>query len=144
MDIRKVKKLIELLEESQLAELEIREGEESIRISRGTVVVPATMPPAAGPAAAPTPDDTESPGDELPSGHAVSSPMVGTFYDAPSPETKPFVEIGSVIREGDTLCIIEAMKIFNEIEADRSGAVRAIMKKSGEPVEYGETLFIID
>ena len=145
MDIRKVKKLIELLEESQLAELEIREGEESIRISRGTVVVPATMPPAAGP----TPDaaasaGTESPGDELPSGHAVTSPMVGTFYDAPSPEAKPFVEIGSVIREGDTLCIIEAMKIFNEIEADRSGAVRAIMKKSGEPVEYGETLFIID
>ena len=145
MDIRKVKKLIELLEESQLAELEIREGEESIRISRGTVVVPPTMPAAA----APTPDSTagegtKSPGDELPSGHAVSSPMVGTFYGAPSPDAKPFVEIGSVVSEGDTLCIIEAMKIFNEIEADRSGAIRAIAKKGGDPVEYGETLFIID
>ena len=155
MDIRKVKKLIEMLEESSLAEIEIREGEEAIRISRASStgaqhvvhmtapaapaaapqVAPAATPaaPAAAPAAAPTP-----------AGHAVTSPMVGTFYRASSPEAKAFVEVGSQVGIGDTLCIIEAMKMMNEIEADKAGVVKAILKENGQPVEYGEALFIIE
>jgi acetyl-CoA carboxylase biotin carboxyl carrier protein len=151
MDIRKVKKLIEMLEESSLSEIEIREGEEAIRISRassgGTQVVhmaPAPMhaPPHAAPAAA-TGAAAPAPAAE-PAGHAVISPMVGTFYRAASPESKSFVDVGSQVNVGDTLCIIEAMKMMNEIESDKAGVVKAILKENGQPVEYGETLFIIE
>ncbi len=146
MDIRKVKKLIEMLEESSLSEIEIREGEEAIRISRGssggTQVVhmaPAPMhaAPHAAPAATPAPAAP-------PAGHAVISPMVGTFYRAASPEAKSFVDVGSQVNVGDTLCIIEAMKMMNEIESDKAGVIKAILKENGQPVEYGETLFIIE
>lgn len=151
MDIRKIKKLIEMLEESGLAEIEIREGEESIRISRASPAAPATEhapAPAApnasadaapAPIAAPTPPESK-----IPPGHVVASPMVGTFYRASSPGTPPFVEIGSRVNPGDTLCIIEAMKMLNEIEADRAGVVQAILKENGQPVEYGEALFVIE
>jgi acetyl-CoA carboxylase biotin carboxyl carrier protein len=151
MDIRKVKKLIEMLEESSLSEIEIREGEEAIRISRassgGTQVVhmaPAPMhaAPHAAPAAA-TAAAAPAPAAE-PAGHAVISPMVGTFYRAASPESKSFVDVGSQVNVGDTLCIIEAMKMMNEIESDKAGVVKAILKENGQPVEYGETLFIIE
>jgi acetyl-CoA carboxylase biotin carboxyl carrier protein len=151
MDIRKVKKLIEMLEESSLSEIEIREGEEAIRISRassgGTQVVhmtPAPMhaAPHAAPAAA-TGAAAPAPAAE-PAGHAVISPMVGTFYRAASPESKSFVDVGSQVNVGDTLCIIEAMKMMNEIESDKAGVVKAILKENGQPVEYGETLFIIE
>lgn len=153
MDIRKVKKLIELLENSQLAEIEIKEGEEAIRISRASSAAPAaapiaTMPVAAAPApasaAAAPADDDEPAQNNVPDGHMVTSPMVGTFYASPSPEAKNFVEVGSKVKVGDTLCIIEAMKIFNEIEADKAGTVIAILKENGEPAEFGETLFVIE
>ncbi len=147
MDIRKVKKLIEMLEESCLAEIEIREGEESIRISRASSVIPNTFAAATpGVAAAPVPAAAETPSesDEIAGGHAVTSPMVGTFYRTPSPKASPFVEIGSQVSVGDTLCIIEAMKMMNEIEADRAGVIRNILKENGQPVEYGEALFVID
>ena len=151
MDIRKVKKLIELLEESDVAEIEIHEGEESVRISRhGSLPVaaaaPAIMPQAPAPtpqapvAAAPSTDDTA---EEI-EGHAVRSPMVGTFYRSPSPGSKPFVEVGQQVSVGDTLCIIEAMKILNQIESDKSGTVKQILVENGEPVEYNEPLYIID
>ena len=152
MDIRKVKKLIEMLEESSLAEIEIREGEEAIRISRASStgaqhVVHMTAPaapaaPAAAPAGAAAP--TTAPAAPVPTGHAVTSPMVGTIYRASSPEAKAFVEVGSQVSIGDTLCIIEAMKMMNEIEADKAGVVKAILKENGQPVEYGEALFIIE
>ncbi|MDE2234861.1 MAG: acetyl-CoA carboxylase biotin carboxyl carrier protein [Gammaproteobacteria bacterium] len=150
MDIRKVKKLIELLEESGIAEIEITEGEESVRISRyggGAQVsnpsaAPAVMLPAATlPAAATAP---APPAAELPSGHAVKSPMVGTFYRSASPGAKPFVEVGSVVKEGDILCIIEAMKMMNQIEADKAGSVKAILANNGDPVEFGQPLVIIE
>ncbi len=152
MDIRKVKKLIEMLEASHLGEIEIREGEESIRISRGSsaahVSAAAPVPVAAAPSAvpAPAPAATAEPAaaKAMPSGHPVSSPMVGTFYRAPSPDAQPFVEVGTSVSVGDPLCIIEAMKMLNEIEADRAGVVKAILKENGQPVEYGETLFIIE
>ena len=155
MDIRKVKKLIEMLEESSLAEIEIREGEEAIRISRASStgaqhVVHMTAPAAsAAPAAAPAAPagaaaPTAAPAAPVPTGHAVTSPMVGTFYRASSPEAKAFVEVGSQVSIGDTLCIIEAMKMMNEIEADKAGVVKAILKENGQPVEYGEALFIIE
>src|SRR5512134_940849 len=156
MDIRKVKKLIEMLEESSLAEIEIREGEEAIRISRsptGTPVVhmtpahiaphhaaPAAAPAAAAPATAPAAEPVV----EAPAGHAVASPMVGTFYRSSAPGSAPFVDIGSQVKVGDTLCIIEAMKMMNEIESDKAGVVKAILKENGQPVEYGEALFIIE
>ncbi|PVV16357.1 MAG: acetyl-CoA carboxylase, biotin carboxyl carrier protein [gamma proteobacterium symbiont of Ctena orbiculata] len=155
MDIRKVKKLIELLEESDVAEIEIHEGEESVRISRqssmsATVAIPS-MPPqaavapvpvaaAAAPAATPEP---QAAADEI-QGHSVNSPMVGTFYRSPSPGSKPFVEEGQTVAVGDTLCIIEAMKILNQIESDKAGTVKKIMVENGQPVEYNEPLFIID
>ncbi|MDA8361690.1 MAG: acetyl-CoA carboxylase biotin carboxyl carrier protein [Gammaproteobacteria bacterium] len=150
MDIRKVKKLIEMLEASNLGELEIREGEESIRISRGSSVTMVAPGPAAAvaPAQAPAPvaAAVAAPAEAHPvqTGHPVTSPMVGTFYRAPSPDAQPFVEVGSTVGVGDPLCIIEAMKMLNEIEADRAGVVRAILKENGQPVEYGETLFIIE
>jgi acetyl-CoA carboxylase biotin carboxyl carrier protein len=149
MDIRKVKKLIEMLEESSLAEIEINEGEESIRISRASSVVPQ-MPmqapvmaaPVAAPAAAEAPKaESETATVE---GHSVTSPMVGTFYRASSPGAKPFVEVGQQVNVGDTLCIIEAMKMLNEIEADKAGVVKAILKENAQPVEYGEALFVIE
>ena len=152
MDIRKVKKLIELLEESDVAEIEIHEGEESVRISRASAVaVPqvASAPSvvAAAPQAAPAPA-AASPAAEParpkePEGHVIHSPMVGTFYRAPSPGAKVFVEEGQMVSVGDTLCIIEAMKILNQIESDKSGKVLEILVENGQPVEYNEPLFVI-
>ena len=150
MDIRKVKKLIEMLEESSLAEIEIREGEESIRISRtssgGAPVVTTTAAPAPAPAATTGGGQEAAPAKAaaIPAGHVVSSPMVGTLYRAPSPGAKNFVEIGSQVNVGDTLCIIEAMKMMNEIEADKAGTIKTILKDNGQPVEYGEALFVIE
>ncbi len=154
MDIRKVKKLIELLEESNISELEIREGEESVRISRGQTAVasylPAHMPmpmmPPPMPAAAPvaTAAGAAAPAeDTIPKGHHVTAPMVGTFYRAPSPGAKSFVEVGQSVRQGDTLCIIEAMKMLNQIESDKDGTIAAILAENGQPVEYGQPLFVI-
>lgn len=147
MDIRKVKKLIELLEESDIAELEIHEGEESVRISRisqtATQVV-AAAPMAAPVAAAPAPVAETPAGEPEISGHKVISPMVGTFYRSASPGSSPFVEVGQSINVGDTLCIIEAMKLLNQIEADKAGTVKAILADNGEPIEYGQTLFVIE
>jgi acetyl-CoA carboxylase biotin carboxyl carrier protein len=158
MDIRKVKKLIELLEESGVSEIEIKEGEESVRISRHpTGVVHAFAAPpayaapapaaaaagapagaASGPAAAAAPAATHAP-DSI-----VTAPMVGTFYSAPAPGAKPFVEIGSEVKPGDVLCIIEAMKMMNQIESDKAGRVVSVLAKNGDPVEFGQTLFIIE
>ena len=154
MDIRKVKKLIELLEESGIAELEIKEGEESVRISRYPtgvpVQMPGAMPPAIQPssatltAAAPaTSGPPAPPVSEVPEGHKVLCPMVGTYFAAPSPNAEPFVKIGDEVNAGDTLCIIEAMKMMNQIEADVSGQITAIQAENGEPVEFGQVLFII-
>ncbi len=150
MDIRKIKKLIEMLEESNLGEIEIKEGEESIRISRAGSAAPAAQwmhapapAPAATPvAAAPLPAAPAAP--SLPAGHMVTSPMVGTFYRSPSPSAASFVEVGSQVKVGDTLCIIEAMKILNTIESDKAGTVKAILKENGQPVEFGEPLFVIE
>ena len=150
MDIRKVKKLIELLEESQVAEIEIHEGEESVRISRMPQGVPAqtfvqappammAAPAAAAPVAAPAAAEPA-----VPEGHTVDSPMVGTFYEAASPGAKPFVDVGQQVNAGDTLCIIEAMKMLNQIEADKSGKVTARLVENGQPVEFGQALFVID
>ena len=148
MDIRKVKKLIELLEESNIAEIEIHEGEESVRISRtGSAAPPAYYPPPAmlaAPAAAPAVAVAEAAAEPaVPAGHNVTSPMVGTFYEAPSPGAKPFVEVGQTVSEGDTLCIIEAMKMLNQIEADKAGKISAKLVENGQPVEYGQTMFVI-
>ncbi|MDZ7805399.1 acetyl-CoA carboxylase biotin carboxyl carrier protein [Thiohalophilus sp.] len=152
MDIRKVKKLIELLEESGVAEIEIKEGEESVRISRTGPNAPMMMqaPPQPAPAAAPAPVPAPAPAaaaesDEptLPEGHVVKSPMVGTFYRAPSPGASAFVEVGQQVNAGDTLCIIEAMKLLNQIEADKSGTIKAVLVENGQPVEYDEPLFVI-
>ena len=154
MDIRKVKKLIELLEESEVAEIEIHEGEESVRISRmpqGVAAAPQVIqaaPMAAPPAAVPAPaaaEPTPAAAEEaVPQGHTVDSPMVGTFYEAPSPGAKPFVEVGQQVSPGDTLCIIEAMKMLNQIEADKAGKVTARLVENGQPVEFGQSLFVID
>jgi len=146
MDIRKVKKLIELLEESQIAEIEIHEGEESVRISR----LQAAAPVAAAPVAYAAPASVSAaPAESLPAepakpeGHTVTSPMVGTFYEASSPGAKPFVEIGQQVNVGDTLCIIEAMKMLNQIEADKAGTISARLVENGQPVEFGQSLFVI-
>jgi acetyl-CoA carboxylase biotin carboxyl carrier protein len=150
MDLRKLKKLIDLVQESGIAELEITEGEEKVKIVKGGVVAMAPAPVAAmvapvearaAPAAAPAPAAAE--GDAGQEGHVVKAPMVGTFYRSPSPDAKPFVEVGQAIKEGDTICIIEAMKLMNEIEADASGSVKAILVENGQPVEYGQPLFIL-
>jgi acetyl-CoA carboxylase biotin carboxyl carrier protein len=155
LDIRKVKKLIELLEESGIAEIEIKEGEEAVRISRmptggyvthmqapmmqappmAAIAAPAAAPSAAGAPAAPVRNANE---------HVVAAPMVGTFYASASPGAKPFVEIGSEIKEGQVLCIIEAMKMMNQIESDKTGKVTAIMATNGDPVEFGQPLFVIE
>jgi len=153
MDIRKVKKLIEMLEESSLAEIEINEGEESIRISRTSsaiptapmqVMAPAAVAPATAPVAPVALSEETSEDSDIPTGHAVKSPMVGTFYGAPSPGAKPFVQVGDSVNVGDTLCIVEAMKMLNEIEADKAGVVKAILKENAQPVEYGEPLFVLE
>lgn len=156
MDIRKVKKLIEMLEESSLAEIEIREGEEAIRISRASSVGHAAVttvshgappPAAASPgqsAPAPTTANGDAPHSPLPPGHAITSPMVGTFYRSSSPGAAAFVNIGSEVKVGDVLCIIEAMKMMNQIEADKAGVIKAILKENGQPVEFGEPLFVLE
>lgn len=144
MDIRKIKKLIEIIEESDIAELEIKEGEESIRISRYSAA-PAQVAYAPAPVAqAAAPAVLAAPAEEKATGHVVKSPMVGTFYRSASPGTKVFVEIGQAVLAGDTLCIIEAMKILNQIEADKSGVITQILVENAEPVEYGQPLFIIE
>jgi acetyl-CoA carboxylase biotin carboxyl carrier protein len=155
MDLRKLKKLIDLVQESGIAELEITEGEEKVKIVKGGALVVtgaapaaavASPPVAAGAAPAVTAGATAAqpaepePGQE---GHVVKAPMVGTFYRTPSPDAKPFIEVGQAVKEGDTLCIIEAMKLMNEIEADASGVVKAILVENGQPVEYGQPLFIL-
>jgi acetyl-CoA carboxylase biotin carboxyl carrier protein len=156
MDIRKVKKLIELLEESGVSEIEIKEGEESVRISRHpTGVVHAfsappayAAPPPAAAAVAPAGASGSPPVAPAAAAHspdsAVTAPMVGTFYSSPAPGAKPFVEIGSEVKPGDVLCIIEAMKMMNQIESDKAGRVVSVLAKNGDPVEFGQTLFIIE
>lgn len=149
MDIRKVKKLIELVEESGIAELEIHEGEESVRINRysqsAPVVMSSNLPLPSPPQYAPAIEGKTleaKPGEET--GHTVKSPMVGTYYRSPSPGSKAFVEVGSIVKQGDTLCIIEAMKLLNQIEADRAGTVKKILVENGQPVEYGQPLFVLE
>jgi acetyl-CoA carboxylase biotin carboxyl carrier protein len=147
MDLRKLKKLIDLVQDSGIAELEITEGEEKVRITsklagQAMYAAPqmmAQMQPAAAPAAAVVVDAEPA----QPEGHVVKSPMVGTFYRTPSPTANPFVEVGQSVKAGDTLCIIEAMKLMNEIESDAAGVVKAILIENGQPVEYGQPLFII-
>ena len=151
MDVRKIKKLIELLEESALTEIEISEGEESIRLSRRSPLDPiewTTARPlptrlAETPTPLPEPSLTTATVEDLPNTVPVVSPMVGTFYAAPNPESSPYVKTGSEVDIGDTLCVIEAMKIFNHVEAEYAGVIRKILKNSGDPVEFGETLFLI-
>ncbi len=147
MDIRKIKKLIELLEESNVAELEIKEGEETVRISRGgttTVAAPAPVQPVAvATAPAPAPVATEAPAPAAPAGHTVNSPMVGTFYRASSPGSAPFVEVGQSVKAGDAICIIEAMKMMNQIECDKTGVIEAILVEDGQPVEFDQPLVSI-
>ncbi|WP_213990917.1 acetyl-CoA carboxylase biotin carboxyl carrier protein [Sodalis sp. dw_96] len=154
MDIRKIKKLIELVEESGISELEISEGEESVRISRAPAMpaypmmqqayIPAAQQqpaPVAAPVAAPA---AEAAVPATMSGHLVRSPMVGTFYRTPSPDAKPFVEVGQKVNVGDTLCIVEAMKMMNQIESDKAGVVKAILLDNGQPVEFDEPLVVIE
>ncbi len=155
MDIRKVKKLIELLDESGIAEIEITEGEESVRISRysanasapavaAPIHVPAAVPAPAAPAATPAAPVPVAAAEPEEDGYGITTPMVGTFYSAPSPGSPDFVQIGDRVNEGDTLCIIEAMKMMNQIDADVSGTIKSIRVQNGEPVEYGQILFVID
>jgi len=153
MDLRKLKTLIDLVQQSGIAELEITEGEERVRISRGgsgapqaapvqvyTLPQPGPVPAAGAPVAGGAP---AAEGEAAPEGHVIRSPMVGTFYRSSAPGAKAFVEVGQAVKAGDTLCIIEAMKLLNEIEADQDGTVKAILVESGQPVEYGEPLFIL-
>jgi acetyl-CoA carboxylase biotin carboxyl carrier protein len=147
MDIRKVKKLIELLESSDIAEIEIKEGEEAVRISRGSTATtapvayaPAPVAPIAAPVAAPMEAEAAAPAAK---GKVIPSPMVGTFYRAPSPSSPPFVEIGKHVKVGDPVCIVEAMKLMNQIEADHAGVVEAILIEDGEPVEFDQPLITI-
>jgi len=158
MDIRKIKKLIELLEESGIAEIEIKEGEEAVRISRMPTGAGAVQPPqgthlggtpsstmAAAPGAGAEVAAAESAAQKpKPSEHVITAPMVGTFYASPSPGAKPFVEIGDEIKVGQVLCIIEAMKMMNQIEADRAGRVASVMARNGDPVEFGQPLFVVE
>ena len=146
MDIRKVKKLIELIEESDIAEIEIHEGEESVRINRysSNQPVAVAMSPAPAAAAVSAPAQAAATPAEETSGHIVKSPMVGTFYSSPAPSSPAFVTIGQSVQKGDTLCIIEAMKILNQIESDASGVVKAILSDNGQAVEFDQPLFIIE
>ncbi|MCK5356551.1 MAG: acetyl-CoA carboxylase biotin carboxyl carrier protein [Methyloprofundus sp.] len=144
MDIRKIKKLIEIIEASDISEIEITEGEESVRINRySSTPAPVAVAPVAAPSIAPAAAEAVAATNE-PSGHAVKSPMVGTFYRSASPGSAPFVEIGHTVKEGDTLCIIEAMKILNQIEADKSGVIKQILIENAQAVEYDQALFIIE
>lgn len=152
MDIRKIKKLIEILEESDMAEIEISEGEEKVRIRKREAPAPATQQyvvappsaPAAAPAAASSVESTPSTSTpSVPEGHVVTSPIVGTMYRAPEPTKPPFVEVGSKVKVGDTLCIVEAMKMLNQIEADKAGTITSILVENGQPVEFGQPLFVI-
>jgi|SRR6056300_672185 acetyl-CoA carboxylase biotin carboxyl carrier protein len=146
MDIRKVKKLIELLEESNINEIEIKEGEESVRISRGGSIVAAPAAPApvaAAPAAAPAPAPAVEAAPAAPTGHTVNSPMVGTFYRSPAPSAPAFIEVGKTVKAGDVICIVEAMKMMNQIEADKSGVIEAILVEDGQPVEFDQPLVVI-
>ena len=150
MDIRKVKKLIELLESSDIAEIEIKEGEEAVRISRTSKAVPVTYAapapapaPVAAPVATPTASAPEESGSKKLSGNVIKSPMVGTFYRSPSPSSPAFVEVGQHVKVGDVICIVEAMKMMNQIEADHSGVVEAILVEDGEPVEFDQPLVTI-
>jgi acetyl-CoA carboxylase biotin carboxyl carrier protein len=149
MDLRKLKKLIDLVEESGIAELEITEGEEKVRISRVNLTATVTTSPQAVASQVITKETTsEAPSASAaapaePEGHVVKAPMVGTFYRSAAPGAKPFVEVGQSVNQGDTLCIIEAMKLLNEIEADCSGVIKEILAENGQPVEYGEPLFVI-
>ena len=150
MDLRKLKKLIDLVQESGIGELEITEGEEKVRISRMGAAAPMVMathapmamvaPNGAAPAAAPAAPEAPA----APTGHTLKSPMVGTFYRSPSPGSPAFVEIGQAVAKGQTLCIIEAMKLLNEIESDAAGTIKAILVENGQPVEYGQPLFVIE
>jgi acetyl-CoA carboxylase biotin carboxyl carrier protein len=156
MDIRKIRKLIELLEETGISEIEIKEGEESLRLSRHSTMASETSqiryvstPPspqqsAIAPSHPATAPGSQQPAEELIAGHKIRSPMVGTMYTSPSPDAAPFVTVGQSVKAGDTLCIVEAMKMFNEIEADRAGKIIAILIANGEPVEYDQPLFIIE
>lgn len=156
MDIRKIKTLIDLIDKTGVSEIEIREGEESVRISRKAeattqqyVVSPQQAPqpiptPAPAPAPAATPSAPAPAEPTTPEGHSVTSPMVGTMYRAPSPSQPPFVEIGSTVKVGDVLCIVEAMKMLNQIESDSAGTVKSILVENGQPVEFGQPLFIIE
>lgn len=149
MDIRKVKKLIELIEESDVAEIEIHEGEESVRISRSSSSAPmmtfaAPQAPVAAAAAVPAYHEPAKEAVAEITGHQILSPMVGTFYRAPTPTSKHFVEVGQHVNVGETLCIIEAMKILNQIESDKSGVITQILVDNGQPVEYNEPLFIVE
>ncbi len=151
MDIRKVKKLIELLEESNINEIEIKEGEESVRISRASSVVPQMMQmpamaapaPAAAPAAPAAPAAVEAPAAAQFNGHVVKSPMVGPFYRSPSPSSPAFIEVGKTVKAGDVICIVEAMKMMNQIEADKSGVIESILVEDGQPIEYDQPLVTI-
>ncbi len=151
MDLRKLKKLIDLVEASGISELEITEGEEKVKIVKGggapaVVATPVPGPAAPAPVAPPAPVVSAPPAETpeaAPEGHPVKSPMVGTFYRTPSPDAKAFVEVGQAVKEGQIICIIEAMKLMNEIECDKSGTVKAILVENGQPVEYGQPLFII-
>jgi acetyl-CoA carboxylase biotin carboxyl carrier protein len=153
MDLRKLKKLIDLVEASGIAELEITEGEEKVRISRSTsstqtqvagAALPAPQPSSPAAATAPPGGAAATAAAILPEGHVVKSPMVGTFYRSSAPGANPFVEIGQAVKAGETLCIIEAMKLLNEIESDKSGTIKAVLVENGQPVEYGEPLFVIE
>ncbi len=151
MDLRKIKKLIELLEESGVTEIEVREGEEAVRISRASPAA-ATPPPTAvvnvptgmGQVGNPPAHEEHRHARPAPAGHTVNSPMVGTFYHSPSPSSPAFVEIGQAVKKGEVLCIIEAMKIMNQIEADRDGKIAAILVDSGQPVEYDQPLMVME
>lgn len=149
MDLRKLKKLIDLVQESGISELEVTEGEEKVRIAKHLNVAPAPSYAAPAPAPAPAPaapalaPAAADPVSDRPDGHVVKSPMVGTFYRSSAPDSKAFVEIGDSISEGQALCIIEAMKLMNEIESDATGTVKAILVENGQPVEYGQPLFVI-
>jgi len=153
MDLRKLKKLIDLVQESGIAELEITEGEEKVKIVKGGAVAMAVPAPIVAPTAPPAspapaslaavPAGTTAEPAAGQEGHVVKAPMVGTFYRSPSPDAKAFVELGHAVKEGDTICIIEAMKLMNEIEADASGTIKAILVENGQPVEYGQPLFIL-
>lgn len=151
MDVRKIKKLIEMVDKSSIAEIEIIDGDNSIRVSRISSVVTAAAPVAApapiieaAPAVAAASVETIAATDDQISGHEIESPMVGTFYRASSPTSKPFVEVGSVVAVGDTICIIEAMKMLNQIESDKAGVIKAILANNEQPVEFGQPLFIIE